>query len=110
MCAALDRLITDISNASRLDAELSRDTPRKVEVGTLLEDIISLYQQSHIAGQVAVSFTRTLSPAASRVNGREGPLGQVFRNMIDNARSFSPEGGEVRVTLAHSQRRSRLAR
>ena len=97
-----DRLITDISNASRLDAELSRDTPKKVEVGTLLEDIISLYQQSHIAGQVAVSFKRTLSPAASLVNGREGPLGQVFRNIIDNARSFSPEGGEVRVTLAHS--------
>ncbi|HTM80177.1 ATP-binding protein [Asticcacaulis sp.] len=96
-----DRLITDISNASRLDAELSRDTPKKVEVGTLLEDIISLYQQSHIAGQVAVSLTRTLSPAAARVSGREGPLGQVFRNIIDNARSFSPEGGEVRVTLAH---------
>lgn len=97
-----DRLITDISNASRLDAELSRDTPKKVEVGTLLEDIISLYQQSHIAGQVAVTFTRDLPATALRVNGREGPLGQVFRNLIDNARSFSPEGGEVRVSLAHN--------
>ena len=95
-----DRLITDISNASRLDAELSRDTPKKVEIGTLLEDIISLYQQSHVMGQTAVILTRTLPPTASTVNGREGPLGQVFRNLIDNARSFSPESGEVRVTIA----------
>ncbi|MDV6332153.1 ATP-binding protein [Asticcacaulis sp. 201] len=97
-----DRLITDISNASRLDAELSRDTPRTVEIGALLEDVISLYQQSHIAGEVSVDFKRTLTPAASKVSGREGPLGQVFRNLIDNARSFSPPGGEVRVRLEHS--------
>ena len=61
-----------------------------------------MYHKSNIAALVADSFARTLPPAASRVNGREGPLGQVFRNIIDNARSFSPEGGEVRVTLAHS--------
>ena len=33
------------------------------------------------------------------VVGREGPLGQVFRNLIDNARSFSPVEGEVRVSI-----------
>ena len=33
------------------------------------------------------------------VTGRDGPLGQVFRNLIDNARSFSPDGGDVRITL-----------
>ncbi len=98
----LDRLITDISNASRLDAELSRDTPKRVEVGALLEDIISLYQQSHGDGEVSVAFTRSLTPAQARVNGREGPLGQVFRNIIDNGRSFAPESGEVRVALAAS--------
>ncbi|MGN6422105.1 MAG: stimulus-sensing domain-containing protein [Asticcacaulis sp.] len=97
----LDRLITDISNASRLDAELSRDTPRRVDVGALLEDIVSLYQQSHLPGQVGVVLRRDL-PAKMRVSGREGPLGQVFRNLIDNARSFSPEGGEVRVAVASS--------
>lgn len=97
----LDRLITDISNASRLDAELSRDTPRKVKIAALLDDIISLYQQSAAPGQIKVSFVNEL-PAGTRVTGREGPLGQVFRNLIDNARSFSPEDGEVRVRLTGS--------
>ncbi|MFP1130720.1 stimulus-sensing domain-containing protein [Asticcacaulis sp. W401b] len=95
-----DRLITDISNASRLDAELARDVPKPVDVGALLEDIVSLYQ--HMPEGAAVSLERKLTPAASKVMGREGPLGQVFRNVIDNARSFSPEGGTVRVCVAYS--------
>ncbi|EGF91829.1 sensor protein chvG [Asticcacaulis biprosthecium C19] len=95
----LDRLITDISNASRLDAELSRDTPRPVEVATLLDDIVSLYGQGDRPGEVGVVLVRERTQAT--VSGREGPLGQVFRNVIDNARSFSPEGGEVRVTLTN---------
>jgi len=95
----LDRLITDISNASRLDAELSRDQPRTIEIGGLLEDIVSLYQQSRRDGEPEVSLARRVPSAQSQVDGREGPLGQVFRNVIDNARSFSPPGGAVRVVL-----------
>ena len=94
----LDRLITDISNASRLDAELSRDRPRPVDVATLLADIISVYAGSLKPGEVPVRLTEEVESAM--VSGRDGPLGQVFRNLIDNARSFSPSGGEVRVTLA----------
>ena len=97
----LDRLITDISNASRLDAELSRDQPKKIEVGGLLDDIVSLYTQSRRAGEPEVTFTRRVAPAQAYVNGREGPIGQVFRNVIDNARSFSPPEGSVRVKLDH---------
>ena len=97
----LDRLITDISNASRLDAELSRDVPKRVEVASLLDDIVSLYQQSAKPGDVNVVLARSTQQTA--VRGREGPLGQVFRNLIDNARSFSPEGGTVRVHLAPGQ-------
>ncbi len=99
----LDRLITDISNASRLDAELSRDQPKKIEVGGLLDDIVSLYRQSRREGEPDVTFTRRVAPAQAYVNGREGPIGQVFRNVIDNARSFSPPDGAVRVTLEHSE-------
>jgi two-component system sensor histidine kinase ChvG len=42
------------------------------------------------------------------IAGREGPLGQVFRNLIDNARSFSPPGGEVRVHLTHERGLARV--
>ncbi|MDC7684995.1 ATP-binding protein [Asticcacaulis sp. BYS171W] len=97
-----DRLITDISNASRLDAELARDVPKPVDVGALLDDIVSLYQHMPEGSGARVSLTRNVTPASSRVQGREGPLGQVFRNVIDNARSFSPPDGEVRVVLGHS--------
>ena len=94
----LDRLITDISNASRLDAELSRDRPRAVDLTTLLGDIVSVYETTAKPGLAAVRFTA--SPGEpGRVMGRDGPLGQVFRNLIDNARSFSPPGGVVRVAL-----------
>ena len=93
----LDRLITDISNASRLDAELSRDRPRPIDLNTLLGDIVTVYDGTAKPGEAVV----LLSPAQGdvRVLGRDGPLGQVFRNLIDNARSFSPEGGQVRVAL-----------
>ncbi len=94
----LDRLITDISNASRLDAELSRDAPRSVDLTRLLGEITALYRQDFISGDVGVSLS-TPQTGALRVMGREGPLGQVIRNLIDNARSFSPPGGEVRVEL-----------
>jgi len=94
----LDRLITDISNASRLDAELSRDRPRTVNLSKLLSDIAGVYQATEKPGDVAVRFEDALDGAA-QVMGREGPLGQVFRNLIDNARSFSPPDQAVRVTV-----------
>jgi two-component system sensor histidine kinase ChvG len=105
----LDRLITDISNASRLDAELSRDDPRPLDLERLLSDIAGLYQQSDRPGQPPVRFIGPNGLGGSAyVLGREGPLSQVFRNLIDNARSFSmlnPEApGEVRVRLEKAGR------
>jgi two-component system sensor histidine kinase ChvG len=100
----MDRLITDISNASRLDAELSRETPRSVDLGAMLADIVALYATR--AGEAEAGVTVAMAPGAPGpflVVGREGPLGQVFRNLIDNARSFSPEGGTVTVRLVHER-------
>ncbi|WP_374513979.1 ATP-binding protein [Brevundimonas sp.] len=95
----LDRLITDISNASRLDAELNRDRPRPIDLTVLLTEIVGVYEASRKPGEAGVEFD---PPAGGHavVVGRDGPLGQVFRNLIDNARSFSPPDGVVRVTLA----------
>jgi two-component system, OmpR family, sensor histidine kinase ChvG len=98
----LDRLITDISNASRLDAELSRESPRPVALTRLLKDIVGLYETTRRDGDPHVRLMQDEGDAVT-VPGREGPLSQVFRNLIDNARSFSPEGGDVWVTLSRER-------
>lgn len=95
----LDRLVTDISNASRLDAELSRDQPRIVDLGRLIGDIVGLYQATAKPGDVQVQFAPHQGMEAITVLGREGPLSQIVRNLIDNARSFSPPGDTVHVGL-----------
>jgi two-component system sensor histidine kinase ChvG len=95
----LDRLVTDISNASRLDAELSRDQPKLTDLGRLIGDVVALYQATARRGEVGVRFDPPDDADPVVVLGREGPLGQIFRNLIDNARSFSPPGGEVAVSL-----------
>lgn len=99
----LDRLVTDISNASRLDAELSRETPRALDLERLIADVVTLYQATTKAGETPVRFAPPDSPDPITVPAREGPIGQVFRNLIDNARSFSPPGGDVRVNLSRDR-------
>jgi two-component system sensor histidine kinase ChvG len=98
----LDRLITDISNASRLDAELSRDRPRAIDLARLLPEMVTLYRDSSRPDQPAIVYAGPEFGEAVHVVGREGPLSQVFRNLIDNARSFSPPGATVTVSLGRS--------
>ena len=95
----LDRLITDISNASRLDAELARDSPARLDLTRLIADICEFYEATIKADQAHVRYVRQGAPEPMIVLGREGPLSQVFRNLIDNARSFSRPGGEVRISV-----------
>ncbi|CAO3355807.1 stimulus-sensing domain-containing protein [Azospirillum palustre] len=116
----LDRLISDISNASRLDAELSRAEPEPVDIGLLLTMLAELRQtvaatldERVAAGDGDGEDGRTRPPrvvldlpAAERlvVPGLEGRLTQLFQNLIDNALSFSPPGGTVRLTARRSGR------
>ena len=92
----LDRLISDISDASRLDAELSRAESETVDVGELLRALVEMHQATAEAGgprfQLDVPAHQDLI-----VSGLEGRLGQVFRNLISNAVSFSPPGGAIRL-------------
>jgi len=99
----LDRLITDISNASRLDAELQRNAPTPMDLARLLQDISDFYTATSRPDDPRVTFVGPPTPEPLMVVGREGPLGQVFRNLVDNARSFSPPGGEVRVYVARGR-------
>ena len=87
----IDRLITDISDASRLDAELSRETSEPRRHRHLLETIVEVYRFTEISRGVHLELALDL-PANAFVIGRDERLGQVFRNLIDNAVSFSPDG------------------
>ncbi len=102
----LDRLITDIANASRLDAELSREAPRPLDLGKLLADIAGFYQTVGREGDPEVRFVPARGKEPALIVGRESPLGQVFRNLIDNARSFSPPGGTVSLAVDRGSRQT----
>ncbi|MFN9033606.1 MAG: sensor histidine kinase, partial [Alphaproteobacteria bacterium] len=67
------------------------------DLGRLLEEIVQTYTASRREGEPQVTLAG--APGETPVVGREGPAGQVFRNLIDNARSFSPPGGTVRLAL-----------
>lgn len=97
----VDRLISDISNASRLDAELSREEMEDVNIATLLETVCDLFTETGVMGSARVALdidTDAFGRAGFVVKGFDMRLGQVVRNLIDNARSFSPEGGTVQVS------------
>ncbi|WP_353218028.1 ATP-binding protein [Sandarakinorhabdus sp.] len=94
----IDRLITDIADASRLDAELSRTGFQPVDVGALADGLVAAYG---IAGrQPPVLVQRDGLPAPVMIDGDAGRLAQVLRNLIDNAISFSPPGGAVTLSVA----------
>ena len=88
----LDRLVTDISNASRLDAELAREDMGAVDVAALLRAVAEVADQRRARVRVKIQD----APLTCR--GLDGRLGQVFRNLVENAASFSPPDGEVLVS------------
>jgi two-component system sensor histidine kinase ChvG len=94
----LDRLISDISDASRLDAELQRRETGAVDLSQLLTTVVTIANQVRLDDGVTVSLKFEGSPRAFVVPGHDSRLGQVVDNLIDNARSFSPPGGSVRIT------------
>ncbi len=103
----LDRLISDISDASRLDAELTRGEAGPVDVAELLRAVVSMAQDSPRSNGAKIELS--IPPRRSRradphycVLGHDSRLAQVVTNLIDNACSFSEPGGVVRVALARS--------
>jgi len=96
----LDRLISDISDASRLDAELQRQDTSPVDFHKLLGTLVLAANETKKGEAVPVllGFVGG-SPKDFIVPGHDSRLGQVFANLIDNARSFSPPGGAVRVNV-----------
>ena len=90
----LDRLISDISDASRLDAELARSESETVDIGRLLQAMIGVHKAG--SGEHGPRFSLLLPDKEKlEVNGIELRLGQVFRNLLANAISFSPKDGLI---------------
>lgn len=98
----LDRLITDISNASRLDAELSRTELARVDIGKMLETLADVHTSTAKDGATRILLEMS-SDASLIVAGMEDRLGQVFRNLIGNAVSFSPENGIISIAVRWDQ-------
>jgi len=97
----LDRLISDISDASRLDAEMQRQESAPVDVHQLLSAVIKIANEVPREDGVHIVFAtgRVVgAPQGYIVPGHDSRLGQVIDNLIENARSFSPPGGTVRVS------------
>ena len=100
----LNRLISDISDASRLDAELMRGEVKTVDLKMLLSDMVRHYATitAQKAG-VEVELRLSANPPYE-AHGHDGRYGQVFRNVIDNALSFSPAGSRIVVELTREPR------
>lgn len=93
----LDRLITDISDASRLDAELSRAVSAPVDIGEMLATLVAVTETNAREHEVHLGLDLAKGQSLT-VNGLEGRLVQVFHNLIANAISFSPKGGTIALT------------
>ena len=106
----LDRLITDISGASRLDAELARSQVEPIDVAKALDTIVSFANETRKDNQAQIRLEVQTPPSsvdhetAFVILGHDQRLGQVVRNLIDNARSFSPPNSIVRVRVRRLQR------
>jgi two-component system, OmpR family, sensor histidine kinase ChvG len=101
----MDRLITDISDASRLDAELARTEAKPTDLSALLGNITTMSNElaKKDMAEVALAIqspTGGMTQAeAYAVAGQESRLSQVFRNLIDNGRSFTSPGSKILVRL-----------
>ena len=95
----LDRLISDISDASRLDAELQRQDAAPVDFAKLLNTLVAVANE--VKREDGVKVTLKFEGGGTRafqMPGHDSRLGQIVDNLIENARSFSPPGATVRVT------------
>jgi len=103
----LDRLVTDISNASRLDADLVREKMQAFDLAKLIDMLSEVTRAQGEKRSVAVVTDLPRGPAIAR--GLEGRIAQVVTNLLDNALSFSPDGGRITVRLERARERLRVS-
>jgi len=107
--ARLDRLITDISNASRLDTELSREAFDLLNIKDVLHNLLNIYRDplertakdnaNHATTERGIEIRlNILSHQGMTVMGSEGRLIQLFQNLLSNALSFAPDNSIINIS------------
>ncbi len=99
----LDRLVSDISNASRLDSELVKEEEEAFDLIKMIRNLTE-YLGNEAEGK-GVDFISDLPADPSVIHGLEARLAQVFVNLITNALSFCDEGDAIRVWARHRDNR-----
>lgn len=92
----LDRLITDVAEASRMDARLARAKFEPVDLGITIENLLKARESRAPVGGARIAFARP-RVATATVMGDEAQLVRVIENLLDNALSFAPADGVVRI-------------
>ncbi|NTG88381.1 HAMP domain-containing protein [Agrobacterium rhizogenes] len=106
----LDRLISDISDASRLDAELARSDEKSLDLEVLLRDMIDISRQvGHSKKAVEIEYIVDRKPGTKTkftANGHDLRIGQIITNLVENARSFvAKDTGKITVRLTRTRTR-----
>jgi two-component system sensor histidine kinase ChvG len=96
--ARMDRLIGDISEAARTDAELARAHFRPVDLGELIEQLVSSWETRRETGNARIAFARPRKDSAV-VMGKPDRLARALDAILDNAVSFSPAGGLIEIAV-----------
>jgi two-component system sensor histidine kinase ChvG len=96
----LDRLIGDVSEAARTDAQLARARFEPVDLGPLIQQLVASWDTRRATGALNIAFARPRK-ATAVVMGDAARLARAIDNLIDNAISFSPAGGLVEVAASH---------
>ncbi|MEM9434218.1 MAG: sensor histidine kinase [Pseudomonadota bacterium] len=91
----LDRLVSDISNASRLDSELVKEEEEQFDLMRMITNLTEYLGQE--AAQKGVEFIKDIPKDPILISGLEARLAQVFVNLITNATSFCEDGDAVRI-------------
>jgi len=107
----LDRLITDISKASRLDAELSRDVMNKFNPCNLISELINAYKKplerinsTETSNENNIKLIIDSKSRNTEIIGNEIRISQIFENLISNALSFTPENEVVIIRINSTEK------
>ena len=95
--ARMDRLITDISKASKVDSNLAKETAQTFDINEILRNLTEMYNQTADKARAKIVHMTPQTDDAIYIRAFEIPFAQVLRNLIDNALTFSQPSGEVRV-------------